>query len=134
MKFRNEQHEALTFIKMAQDALADKGVSKREIDEYLADAKRSYRRRLKLSIQKAETFANCDETVIDLSDEYGGRCTHLYKVTAPSREYMKDYIQSEIRTIDSPYDCTGQWFTTDIRFAHMQGDTYLVKHSMSQDV
>lgn len=134
MRWQNEQHEALSFIRMVQQALSDKGVPANEINNHLADTKKRYRRDLRLANKRIEGFEFCEEYIIDRSDEYGGRYTHIYKITAPSREYMRDYIESEIRRVDSPYDCLGQWFTTDIRFAHMQGDTYLVKHSLSMDV
>ena len=40
----------------------------------------------------------------------------------------------EYNQICSPYDCTGQWFCSSIRWAHMKDNIWLVKIRMNCDV
>ena len=134
MKFKNRQQETLAFIRMAKQALTDRGLTKREIDEFLAQSKREYRRRLRQEMWTASKFEDFELYIIDHSVDGSPSYTKFYKISAASRELAQEFVNNQIQTIDSIYDCSGQWFTTDIRFAHMKGYGYLIKHTLSMDV
>ena len=81
-----------------------KQVRKERLDDY----KRRIRRDIRILVKESEPMELCDTLRFDHSGEFGGRVTTYYKVFAPSRDYMEDFIAGEIRRVDSPYDCSGQ--------------------------
>ena len=49
-----------------------------------------------------------------------------------AEEWCIDYYEGN--QICSPYDCTGQWFCSSIRWAHMKDNIWLVKIRMNLDI
>ena len=49
-----------------------------------------------------------------------------------AKEWCIDYYEGN--QICSPYDCTGQWFCSSIRWAHMKDNIWLIKIKMNLDV
>lgn len=49
-----------------------------------------------------------------------------------AKEWCIDYYEGN--QICSPYDCTGQWFCSSIRWAHMKDNIWLIRIRMNRDV
>lgn len=49
-----------------------------------------------------------------------------------AEDWCNDYYEGN--QICSPYDCTGQWFCSSIRWAHMKNNIWLIKIRMNRDV
>lgn len=128
----NEMRKKFEQLRFFQEILEAKRLSKSEVDEFTKDYKREIRGDIKRGWKRARAIEVFDKYEIQSID--GESSTLIYKVESDSREEVEEYLKDEVVTITSQFDCTGRWFTTDIRFAHLQDRTYLVSHTKRRDI
>lgn len=60
-------------------------------------------------------------------------CKHYFSEPFTEEE-KREWIRDEWWHINSPYDCTGQWFTFDISICNLKDGTSVMYHRQGLDV
>ena len=104
--------------------------------EIMKCIRKEIRREYKRYSKQSREFAACERAYYTL-DEYGYYCTEYRKYTTDmSREEMEEWCEEYYREhqVYSDFDCTGQYFVSSIRFAHMRDNIYLVRIAWGLDL
>ena len=99
----------------------------------ITEIKQSLRRKFRAAVNIASPYTEMTRLHTMLSD-YSD--VIYVKQRFDSYDEAKDYCNKlyEDNQICSAYDCTGQLFISNIRFAHMKDNVYLIRTVWSRDV
>ena len=111
----------------------------KNLSEFLSDNVKEMKQRIRRKLRLLKQNAHYEETMDNFYGDYsedGCSYTEYQKISFFNREHAEDWTEEIYKEnqIYSDYDCTGEFFISGIRFAHMHDDLYLVRIRWSRDV
>jgi hypothetical protein len=106
--------------------------------EYFKSLKREYRVRKNSYRRHANAVWNHQSVngFAHLAEDGDAYIVRYYTIPfeGTKEELLDEFDQYYASKINSPYDCTGEWFTTSARFAKIDDNHWFVRECLAKDI